>query len=267
MEGEHEHGTVAYGVLETEPELSPDVASGQGAEGRPGVGDAPRLHGGGERRGPQGQTERLPTELESEQLTPDWAAGRRGKLTASCAGEVLRMSGAYIRQIRRELAGECEEWTDRSDSAATAWGRRHEPMAVAGYELLTGHRVRKPGLIVHPDLPFVAASVDGLVDGDGMLEVKCPYNPDVHLVTMALGIPDEHEPQVQWGLWVLSAYGVEWCDFVSFDPRQPPPRDTYIQRVPRDEKMIAKMDAVARRFWRAVNSEEDDSPVHIPELF
>ena len=38
-----------------------------------------------------------------------------------------------------------------------------------------GKCVQPCGLFVRPDLPHLAASPDGLVGADGLLEVKCPY--------------------------------------------------------------------------------------------
>jgi len=88
------------------------------------------------------------------------------------------------------------------------------------------------GLVVNPSLPWLGASLDGLVHDPskplfGLLEVKCPYTQRLSTVEKAVSDPDffcsfregkvtlkqshKHYYQVQ-GQMALAC--VPWCDFV-----------------------------------------------------
>src|SRR5690606_3365499 len=118
---------------------------------------------------------------------------------------------------------------------ALDWGHDVEAAARAAYEAETGAIVTCVGFIVHPALPYIGCSPDGLIGDDGMHQIKCPQNAAVHIDTLTGGMPEEHMPQVQAELFVT---GRAWSDFVSFDPRMPPHLRLYRERVQRDEAFI-----------------------------
>ena len=87
-------------------------------------------------------------------------------------------------------------------------------------------------------------SPDGLVDDDGLIEIKCTI-PSVHIETCILGkVPAQYHKQIQWGLHICQR---QWCDFVSYSPTVKA-RPIWIKRVKRDEKLIAELDAGADAF-------------------
>ena len=64
------------------------------------------------------------------------------------------------------------------------WGCSHEKRAVEDYEQAAlkhhqGFTVEEAGLFVHPDMPFIGASPDRVINCEccskGVLEVKCPF--------------------------------------------------------------------------------------------
>src|SRR5258705_6646308 len=61
------------------------------------------------------------------------------------------------------------------DTPATRHGKAWEPVALAKYEEESDVQVQPCGLFIHPDHCLLAASPDGLVVSDGLLEIKCPY--------------------------------------------------------------------------------------------
>ena len=61
------------------------------------------------------------------------------------------------------------------DLDALHYGRVHATLAIAQYEEEMGCKVTHPtGLVVHKECPFLAATPDGVVNEDLILEVKCP---------------------------------------------------------------------------------------------
>ena len=120
------------------------------------------------------------------------------------------------------------------ESTAMQHGTENEPMARMAYCSKTGAFVDEVGFYRHSEL-MAGGSPDGLIDEDGGIEIKCPFNSANHLQCFLTEMPEEHIPQVQGLMWLL---GRQWWDFISFDHRMPAPMDIYIQRIPRDDKYI-----------------------------
>ena len=120
---------------------------------------------------------------------------------------------------------------------AMQWGIDQEQFAREAYEAKTGAIVSTTGFVRHATL-CCGVSPDGIVDMKGLLEIKCPTTP-THLQTLMNGMDQEHMAQLQGGMWVCN---LKWADFVSYDPRLPPKHQLYIQRVPRDDAYIARLE-------------------------
>lgn len=115
-------------------------------------------------------------------------------------------------------------------------GNEWEEYAITEYEKQTGSFVEPTSVIEHPELNFVAGTPDGLVGEDGMIEVKCPFNPANHLENLKSGAQiEDYKYQIQGYLWIT---GRKWCDFVSYDPRFPEQFRLFVRRVHRDQVLI-----------------------------
>jgi predicted phage-related endonuclease len=67
-----------------------------------------------------------------------------------------------------------------------------------------------------------------------------------HITTLRGGeIPDKYIKQMQWQMACTER---DWCDFVSFDPRMPVEMQLHIQRVDRDNDLIAEIESAAIGF-------------------
>ena len=192
-----------------------------------------------------------------QQNTPEWLALRAGKLTASRFadllafgkrdGKPLKARTDYIGEVVAEiLIGQPRE---QVRAKPLDWGHDVEAAARAAYEAETGLLVDAGGFVVHGALPFVGCSPDFLVGDDGMGQIKCPYSPVNHVDTIRNGMPEEHVAQVQGELWVT---GRQWSDFISFDPRFPPHRRLYVQRVHADAEFHKQLEAAAVSAWAEV---------------
>ncbi|MGE7139747.1 lambda exonuclease family protein [Luteibacter sp. NPDC031894] len=179
------------------------------------------------------------------QGTPEWFAARCGKFTGSRFADLMAITKSgpsasranLITSIALErLTGQPEQ-TYEND--AMRRGKELEPIARGAYEAHTGDLVTEVGFIVCRDLNFVGVSPDGLVDDDGMVELKCPASQAKHLAYLRDGMHAlEYRWQVQGQLWVAER---EWCDVTSFDPRFPDGLQLAIARVTRDEKAIKEL--------------------------
>lgn len=180
-----------------------------------------------------------------EQGSPAWLMERVGHATGSEFSNVMakRKDGkeaAPRYNYKMELL--VERLTglpaERYVSKYMEWGTAHEADARMAYEAETGAMVMQPGFKHHPTIAMCGGSVDGLVDDDGIIEIKCPTT-FTHIETV-LGGEFEHQAQTQGYLWIT---GRKWCDFISYDPRLPEHLRIFIERHERDEKYIAALES------------------------
>ena len=127
-----------------------------------------------------------------EQRTDEWFAARLGKVTASKVADVIAKTKSGYSTSRENYMTQliCERLTGKKQesfsNAAMDWGTETEPYARAAYEASKNVLVDEVGIIDHPFLPMCAASPDGLVSDDGMVEIKCP-NTATHFDTLLAG--------------------------------------------------------------------------------
>lgn len=194
-----------------------------------------------------------------DQRSDEWFAARAGRITASRMNDVMveRERGEFksgprkgqqkpqpkaLTDYAHQLAAERLTMRPRKQvkAAALAWGQTVEPAAVAAYQAETGVIVTPAEFTLHPIYDFIGASPDFLVGDDGGGEIKSPESSEVHLQTLLTGLPPEHIEQIQGGLWVT---GRQWWDFVSYHPDFPESHRIYIQRVPRDDEFIERLES------------------------
>jgi hypothetical protein len=90
------------------------------------------------------------------------------------------------------------------------------------------------------------------VGDDGCIEIKCP-NSATHIETLKSNrIANKYLLQMQWQ---MACADRQWCDFVSFDPRMPDHLMLYIQRVQRDDDMLATLESEVREFLAEVDED------------
>lgn len=187
-----------------------------------------------------------------EQRSEEWFAARAGRITASCFVDVIAVTKAgtptaarskYMRSLAFErLAGVAKVGPS---ARSLEWGTEAETFAGPAYEVESGNVIRPAAFMTHPKYPFIGGSPDGLVSIDGLVEIKCPHDETVHVLTLLEGMPAEHMPQVQGNLLVT---GRKWADFISYDPRQSERFRLFVQRVPRDDAYCNKLLAALLQF-------------------
>lgn len=195
--------------------------------------------------------------LDLIQGTDEWKAARAGKVTASRIPDVLSKiktgEAASRRDYRFQILTEILTGQPQEDgfvNDAMRWGTEQEPYARAAYEVEKGILVEQVGLVIHPRIERGAASPDGLVEFDGMVEIKCPKTA-THLDYLMAGVvPTKYQPQM---LWQMACTGRQWCDFVSYDPRLPEDLQLFVRRFPRDEKRIQEIEAEVQSFLAEVD--------------
>ena len=186
-----------------------------------------------------------------EQKTPEWHEARLGKVTASRVADIVAKTKSGYSTSRANYMAEllCERLTGKASdffqSSAMQWGTETEPMACAAYESRSGNLVTATGLVVHPEIEMAGASPDGLIDDDGLIEIKCPLTA-THIDTLlGKSVPGKYVTQIHWQ---MACTGRSWCDFVSFDPRMPEEMQLFIKRVERDDKLVQELEKEVKLF-------------------
>jgi putative phage-type endonuclease len=192
------------------------------------------------------------------QRSPEWFAARCGSLGASQLADALAKTksgwGASRANLRAKLVVErlTGQQEESFTSAAMQWGVDKEEEARIAYSFLTGRNVVEVGLYKHPTIIGSHASPDGLVDDNGCLEIKCP-NSATHIETLKSNqVAHKYLLQMQWQ---MACADRQWCDFVSFDPRMPDHLTLYVQRVERDNDMLAILEAEVSTFLSEVEAD------------
>ena len=181
------------------------------------------------------------------QRTDEWYAKRTGRFTASQIFILLMKpsTAGYQNYIAQIVAERLTGLSAGSDYVSDAMqnGIELEPRARTLYEIQTGNTVSEIDFMVHPDIPNFGASPDGIV-GDGLIEIKC-RNLSKH-IKVILGDKVDRSAMIQMQSQMMCA-GLEWCDYVHFNPQMPAELQLHIQRVEADSELQAEIEEAVRK--------------------
>lgn len=187
-----------------------------------------------------------------EQGTPEWLALRLGIVTASeldcllVSGKHPTGFGVAAFTYMDQLIGEriTEEAAELPfQTKATIRGHEQEGVAQNLYESREEVEIQKVGIILNHGIGY---SPDGLIDSNGLIEIKTKLPKFQVGVILAGEIPKEHIAQCQGGLWASER---EWIDFISYWPGMP----LFIKRAHRDEAMIRKIAERVKSFYEIMD--------------
>ena len=202
--------------------------------------------------------------VDCVQRSPEWVSARLGKLTASCASDML----ATLKDPKKEAAGRrnlrirlvLERVTGKPQEAgfvstAMEQGMSREADAASLYEGLTGNLLTSVGFYQHDTLQ-AGCSPDGIIGNvwapEGLVEVKSPI-PATHMDYLRSGvIPGDYQKQILAQLWIS---GAQWCDWLSYNPDFPEPLRVKLVRVERKQVEIDAFELLARQFISEVDAE------------
>lgn len=198
--------------------------------------------------------------LDFEQGSAEWLEARRGVITGSKFREARERlkSGApsakallYAQDVARERCGGTAG--QRFANAAMRYGTEQEPFARAAYERKTGALVEPVGFFKTDDGLF-GLSPDGLLDDDGVLEIKTMVSSDTFFTAVVAGDISEYIDQCNGYLWLL---GRQWVDLVLWAPdMEHMGMALTIRRITRDEAAIEKLEADLMAFAKTVTDFE-----------
>ena len=193
---------------------------------------------------------------QDEQGSEAWLQARRGVITGSRfkdAREKLKTGApskaalSYAMDIARERLGGSAP--SKFQSAAMRTGTEQEPIARALYEQRTGNLVDEVGFFKTDDGLF-GLSPDGLIDDDGVLEIKTMVSSDTLFTAVAGHDISAYIDQCLGYLWLL---GRKWVDLVLWVPDM---HKLKIIRIERNEEKIEALEADLMAFAKLVTDYE-----------
>lgn len=165
----------------------------------------------------------LLTTEQVEQRTPAWYAETRNLLTASEVGRLFEGPGARNALVRAKAEGQKPNppaipprlAVMSNETGPMDWGTRYEPLVKFYLEKSLSCKIRDLGRIKHRDIPWVAASPDGLVEEcstskelvGSLIEIKCPPTR-----VISENIPFDYWCQMQWQMEVCDRPSCEYVE-------------------------------------------------------
>jgi exodeoxyribonuclease (lambda-induced) len=190
------------------------------------------------------------------QQSPEWYAARKAVVTGSRFkdardrlknGNPSSKCTGYAMDTARERVGGTVPPVFQN--AAMRTGQVQEPEARIAYEALTGNLVQEVGFITTDDGLF-GLSPDGLIDDDGVIEIKTMVSSATLFQAVADGDISEYIDQCNGYLWLL---GRQWVDLVLWCPDlEPLGLQMTIHHITRDEAAIEALEADLMAFSKLV---------------
>lgn len=179
----------------------------------------------------------------------EWDALRLGKITGSCFSKLMGTSEAkrkYLNDRANEIVigHRCESY--HFSNIHIERGHEYEITAKHLYTIQTFNKVNDVGFVELNR--YVGCSPDGLVDHDGMIEIKIPDSNNYfrQMIDISLkgegAIPKEHYAQMQFNMYVCKR---SWCDYVLYSlAHDKNNKSIYIFRVLKDEIEQQKIEKI-----------------------
>ena len=163
-----------------------------------------------------------------------WKQKRIGKITSSNLDKLMNLTKDgriktkagidYLLEVQHQKDTGCD--SEETFAKAMQWGKALEEEALFYYNKITGNNVIS-GTHGFDEVLFVDNIIEGFgdspdgvtVDRKGVVEIKCPYNGANHLRNCALQSYHDGCDYFWQCMGHMIDPQVEWCDFVSYDPR------------------------------------------------
>ena len=192
------------------------------------------------------------------QRTPEWYRARKTLITASEAAAALDIKpfASFAGSPRALLMVEKRRPADAPgiDNVFTRHGQKYEDEARDIYCEMTGETAYELGLLIHPDIPWIGCSVDGVTDAGYVLEIKCPLSRKIEPGV----VPHHYYPQVQICMEICD---LEETKFIQYKPAAITwPRDPefVVTSVPRSREWFADVLPKLREFYEEMTTAPND---------
>ena len=186
--------------------------------------------------------------INCEQRSPEWFASRSGVPSASEFDKIVTSDGSpskqrtkYLYELVGQKLGALPEESYTNKAIENGILRESEAREMYSRDVKP---VNEVGFCIHDE--GYGASPDGLVEEDGMIEIKCPVLSTHIEYLIKQKLPTDYVQQVQGQLLVT---GRKYNDFISYYPNLKP----LVVRVYRDEVFISRLRSELLKFIQELN--------------
>jgi hypothetical protein len=180
-----------------------------------------------------------------EQGTKKWLEIKKGR----CSGTTTNGEndfGISKEDVGLHIAGKKQKTFSQSSLERMTYGVRKESKARRYYENKKRVKVKEMGFCIPKYDHNIGVSVDGMIENEGIIEIKCPYEMYSKIYkknkTGYSHIFRSHYKQMQMGMAIT---GTKWCDYIVYSRD----RKVYIERIPFDSKFWNKLYPEIVEFW------------------
>lgn len=182
----------------------------------------------------ENESEESKASAQAAERESRWKQKRIGKITSSNLDKLMNLAKDgriktkagidYLLEIQHQKDTGCD--SEEVYAKAMQWGKALEEEALFYYNKMRGNNVISGThgfdevLFVDNVIKGFGDSPDGVTpDRKGVVEIKCPYNGSNHLRNCALQSYHDGCDYFWQCMGHMIDPQVEWCDFVSYDPR------------------------------------------------
>jgi putative phage-type endonuclease len=148
--------------------------------------------------------------LTSHQNTEEWLEKRSQMFTAS---DIPTLLCKNFFKTPNEVLEEKVYGRTFFGNEATEWGSKFEDEACNEFQTRTGHKVAHTGLLIHPNIPWLGGSPDGITWCGLLLEIKCPFSAAIPKDPQS--VPKQYQDQLNT---LLCITGLPGAMFVRYRP-------------------------------------------------
>ncbi|XP_060878263.1 uncharacterized protein LOC132950736 [Metopolophium dirhodum] len=184
----------------------------------------------------------------------EWRRQRKMRLTASNFGKVARLRSTTSRENTVKFI----LYDLFRGNAATKYGIQNKPLAKNNLESKLGTAILPCGLFVDNNLPFLAASPDGLISYDSIVEIKCPssikdYTPEEAFHEKKLKCMTHNDGNLQLKTSHAYFYQIQgqlhitnrkFCYFCIWTPK-----GLIVEKIERDDKFWMDIEPKLKKFY------------------
>lgn len=190
-----------------------------------------------------------------EQNSEEWYDLRSGKPTSSALGKVMANFGKAFGEPAKKYAAEIAVAQITGETISNNFTNEHmqrghdeEPLAKELYEEQFFCTVTNGGFF---DVGILGASPDGLVNDDGVIEIKSAI-PAIHHARIK---SQTFDSTYKWQLVANLKYtGRDWIDFISYCSDFPDDKKLYVYRCRKEDfvKEFKMLDERLAEFWELI---------------
>ena len=183
----------------------------------------------------------------------DWLAVRKGGIGSSDAAAAVGLN-PYKSQLELWLEktgrdGSLPKLDPHDEESPAYWGNILEPIVASHYSKRSGNRVRRINAVLQhpgPELPWMLANIDREVIGaDDVQILECKTAGINGARLWKEGVPEYVQLQVMHQLAVTGKQAADVAVLLGGQHLE-------IHRIERDERMIARLIELERKFWEYV---------------